>query len=133
MSRDLVNDQVIADLAKIAAETPQCDVAFRRSARFSSVLYLQPEPDFEIRALTTRLQEQWPDYPPYGGAFEDVIPHLTVMEGRSESAIDEIERLVIERLPFVSRIYELCLMVFDGESWQRDQAFAFAAANALDD
>jgi 2'-5' RNA ligase len=40
--------------------------------------YLAPEPDEPFRAMTIALTEQYPDTPPYGGQFPDVIPHLTI-------------------------------------------------------
>jgi hypothetical protein len=41
-------------------------------------VYLAPEPDEPFRAMTLALTEQYPDTPPYGGQFPDIIPHLTI-------------------------------------------------------
>jgi 2'-5' RNA ligase len=40
--------------------------------------YLTPEPAEPFIALTNAVAARWPEHPPYGGAFETVIPHLTV-------------------------------------------------------
>jgi hypothetical protein len=44
------------------------------------LLYLAPEPDEPFRALTRAICAAFPGYLPYGGAFADTIPHLTVGE-----------------------------------------------------
>lgn len=42
------------------------------------VIHLVPYPDRELRELTARVAAAFPDYPPYGGAFDHVTPHLTL-------------------------------------------------------
>ena len=34
--------------------------------------------DTGFRRLTARLAAEFPDFPPYAGAFPDVVPHLTL-------------------------------------------------------
>jgi hypothetical protein len=41
-------------------------------------VYLAPEPDEPFRAMTVALTECYPETPPYGGQFPDIIPHLTI-------------------------------------------------------
>ena len=43
--------------------------------------YLAPEPPEPFARLTEAIAERWPDYPPYEGIHETVIPHLTVAYG----------------------------------------------------
>ena len=40
--------------------------------------YLAPEPAAVFRRLTVGLLRVFPEFPPYGGAFDDVVPHLSV-------------------------------------------------------
>jgi hypothetical protein len=44
----------------------------------SGVTYLAPEPAATFRRLTSELHKLFPEFPPYGGAFDDIVPHLTV-------------------------------------------------------
>jgi hypothetical protein len=44
------------------------------------VLYLAPRPDAPFRALTRAVCAAFPGYLPYGGAFADSVPHLTIGE-----------------------------------------------------
>ena len=67
-------------------------------------------------ALTRAIWEGWPEHPPYEGAHDEVIPHLTV----SESPID-----VQFELPIASRAHEVTL-IEENEStgmWSRRQTF----------
>jgi 2'-5' RNA ligase len=50
-----------------------------RVERFDDgVVWLHPEPSEPFAALTQAVWRQWPDHPPYEGAFDEVIPHLTI-------------------------------------------------------
>jgi hypothetical protein len=40
--------------------------------------YLSPDPVAPFRSLTHELSRRFPEYPPYGGQFDDVVPHLSV-------------------------------------------------------
>ena len=48
------------------------------------VTYLAPVPAAPFGALTRAVAACWPDYPPYEGVHDEVIPHLTVGEARLE-------------------------------------------------
>lgn len=42
------------------------------------IRYLSPEPAGPFSRLTHRLHQLFPEYPPYQGRFDLVVPHLTV-------------------------------------------------------
>ncbi|MFI6566135.1 2'-5' RNA ligase family protein [Streptomyces sp. NPDC050534] len=43
---------------------------------------LVPEPDTQLRQLTEAISDRWPEAPPYGGRFAEIVPHLTIAQGR---------------------------------------------------
>jgi hypothetical protein len=51
------------------------------------ILYLAPEPADPFRAMTLALAVQFPDCPPYGGQFDDVVPHLTIRDDAGPLAL----------------------------------------------
>lgn len=66
-------------LSDVVLAVPRFDVTFRRVEWFGGdVVWLAPEPGEGFSALTAAVCSAFPDYPPYGGAFAEVIPHLTV-------------------------------------------------------
>lgn len=76
---DELTDDVVRRVGAIAAETKPFDFVLQRLGRFGDgTLHLVPEPDDPFRALTARLVAEFPEFPPYAGAFTDVVPHLTV-------------------------------------------------------
>lgn len=86
-----LDDPTPADLetvAAIAAEVPAFDFELDRLGEFADgILHLLPDPDAAFRELTRRLVAAFPQCPPYGGAFPEPVPHLTV-EKRT-TTIDE--------------------------------------------
>lgn len=105
---------VRADLALIARAVEPFSVRFATVRRFDGVLWLEPEPAEPFQRLTAAAAARWPDWPPYGGLFDTVIPHLTVVE--SESApLDRLKTAVQAVLPFTSRATHL-------ETWFQDPA-----------
>ena len=52
--------------------------------RFPRVLYLAPEPAAPFVELTQAIAARWPDHQPYGGEFDSVVPHVTVVNGVAE-------------------------------------------------
>lgn len=105
---------VRADLAEIARRVPAFEVRFERVRRFDSLVWIEPEPSEPFVALAADVTERWPDYRPYAGEFETVIPHLTVVE--SEVArLDSVQAIEREAIPFFGRAQRL-------ELWCQDAA-----------
>jgi len=62
------------------------DVDFPRLDRFPEILWLAPEPPEPFVAMTEAVVARFPDYPPYGGIHERIVPHLTVAEAELGTA-----------------------------------------------
>jgi 2'-5' RNA ligase len=72
-------------LAALLAAHPAFDFELASVEHFDDdVTYLAPVPAEPFAALTRAVAERWPAYPPYEGAFETVIPHVTVGETNLE-------------------------------------------------
>jgi len=65
-----------------------CLTAIRRFP--AETLYLAPDPDEPFRQLTMAIWERFPDRPPYGGAWPDIVPHLSVGRFADEAAMDQV-------------------------------------------
>lgn len=112
----------------MCAELPVLNVQFRRVGRFPEVLYLDPEPADGLRKITLAIGEQWPEAPPYGGHFDDVVPHLTVAHGAGHGVLDDIEAEVARGLPISTQLSQACLYVFDGALWRPRARLPFQGA-----
>jgi 2'-5' RNA ligase len=115
---DRVDDTLVADLRTLFAGHEPFAFDLRTCLHFPHVLYLAPEPDEPFRALTDTVATAYPEHPPYGGVFEEVIPHLTVAQGDRETLL-RAEAEIRPWLPFASRADEVTLLVeTEGGSWQ---------------
>lgn len=112
-----LDDAVLAALRDVVGSCTTFDATFAGCARFPGVLYLVPEPDAAWRALLTAVAGRFPEAPPYGGAFADVVPHLTVADAQAPEVLDAAEAAVAPRLPVRTRVREVALLEFDGERW----------------
>ena len=96
MSSDLLTDNDLARAAGIFRRSRPFEFRLERVGRFPESLYLVPEPDEPFISLTEAIMREFPEYPPYGGKFTEIIPHLTVANRSAElSAIAEAEVLGI--------------------------------------
>ena len=87
------------------------DFALTRIAAWPEVVYAVPEPDEQLRACMRRLFARFPQWPPYGGIHEDVIPHATLGEEIDAAAVrDEIERRVGPHLPHRCQARDVSLL-----------------------
>jgi 2'-5' RNA ligase len=105
--------EVEGRLAELVAGTAAFDLAFARTARWPEILYLEPEPAEPFVALTHAIEREWPDQPPYGGAHETIVPHLTVAESADAAVLDRIAADVEPKLPIAMRVHEASLFVED--------------------
>jgi 2'-5' RNA ligase len=103
--------EVEGRLAELVAGTAGFDLTFARTARWPEILYLEPEPAEPFVALTHAIEREWPDQPPYGGAHETIVPHLTVAESLDSALLDRIAADVERQLPISTRVREASLFV----------------------
>jgi 2'-5' RNA ligase len=103
------------ELAAIAASHPPFDVRFRRVGQFPGVAYLDPEPAEPFTRLTGAVVDRWPGFPPYEGAFDEVVPHLTVADGDG-APLGRIAEDALAALPFDRRVSRLEVIVEGGDA-----------------
>lgn len=127
LDRHLIDDDVMADLTAIVAAHRSFEVELRECRRFPSVLYLAPAPDSGLRALTEAVFRRWPEAPPYGGQFADIVPHLTVADCEEPQVLDRVEASVSPLLPITVRVNSVQLLVYTGDHWQQAHSFPLEA------
>ena len=68
-------------LAELFGRFPAFAFALDRVERFDEgTVWLHPAPSTPFVDLTAAVRQRWPQYPPYEGIHDEVIPHLTVSE-----------------------------------------------------
>jgi 2'-5' RNA ligase len=124
-----IDDAVLARLREIAAGVRCFDYRLAETRRFPVALYLAPEPDHSFAALTSAVWRAFPDYPPFEGKFETVVPHVTVAHG-DEPQLCEIEvELRIALAPGIrARCSEMVLIESSSGRWEEMHRFALGAS-----
>lgn len=131
LAAERIDAQVLVALGGLFAGHAPFEVRFPRFGRFPDLLWLAPEPDGPVRALTAAVAARWPEAPPYGGAFADPAPHLTVAHGQPEEVYAAVEKECADALPLLrSRVAEVQLVVFDGARWSLHTAFPLGSGGS---
>lgn len=120
--------EVLAALRAIAVTVEPFRVTFRRVGRFTDVVWLAPEPVEPFQALTDAVAARWPTHPPYGGAFETVVHHLTVADGAPGPVLERLERELPASLPVTSPVTHLTLVCREGGRWHDVARFRLGGA-----
>ena len=110
-----VDHAVTAELQRLCAEVRPFDACFMSTGRFpGGVVWLDPQPNDRFVTLMRTVQRAFPEWPPYGGAFDEPVPHLTIASGVDEDVGDRVERSVVrqltERRPITMAVTHLTLL-----------------------
>jgi 2'-5' RNA ligase len=116
-----VVDRLEATFAPLAA----FPVRFERVGWFGErVLYLVPDPADRFAELTAAVAAAFPDLPPYGGAFDTVVPHLTVGEDAPRRQLRRAAAVLEGVLPLEAAVSGIWLMEGGGPSgWRCAHSF----------
>ena len=92
------------------------------------VLWLAPDPADPFVGMTEALADTF-GLKPYGGAYDDITPHLTTVDrssGARVETLDEARAALTGSLPITARADEAWLMVqHDDGLWRTQAAFPF--------
>ena len=114
--RTVVDDETAVAVEAIAAGIDSFPATFGSVGRFpGGVVFLCPEPLDRFKAMTAALVAAFPDCPPYGGAFPDPHPHLTVAIRIDDPSADTLDRELAPGLPIVTHVERLTLLVEDDD------------------
>jgi hypothetical protein len=106
-----IDDAVLVALRRLFAGFAPIDVTLDRVNWFGEdVVWLAPRDDAPFRALTGAAFAAFPGCPPYGGAYADVIPHLTVGDQGDLADRRAAAQAVSRCLPVEARVTEVTLM-----------------------
>jgi 2'-5' RNA ligase len=111
---EVADDALLAELRALFATQSSFSFSLPRVDRFPDVAWLAPVPAAPFRSLTELIVSRYPDYPPYEGIHDEVIPHLTVGMGGPELQ-DEIDAALTPHLPIHAEARQVTLLVEDDE------------------
>jgi 2'-5' RNA ligase len=129
MAPPAIDDMVLTRLAGLFAAAGRFRFWLDHTDWFDdAVLWLAPRDPAPFRALTQRVFEAFPDFPPFDGQFEEVIPHLTIGHGHAVSVLRAAEESVGTQLPIECQASAVTLMTQQsaGQQWAEAAVFTLA-------
>jgi 2'-5' RNA ligase len=125
-----IGEDVVAVLHSLFSRHPRFRFSLGALQRFPTALYLAPHPETPFQALTRAVADQYPETPPYGSAFSDIVPHLTIAQANDVRRLDEIRdefhRAAGGKLPIHSSAEQVWLMAKKEGRWRPQRSFALA-------
>ena len=123
---ETVDEELLRRLRELFASQAPITFELPRVERFPEVAWLAPEPAQPFTALIELVATRFPDYPPYEGIHDEVIPHLTVAEGGVELQ-DRVEAAVSRHLPIRAHASDVAFLFEDDEGrWHEAHRFPFS-------
>jgi len=129
---DELTAEVLATLQDLFSGQSGFTVTFQEFRVFPDVLYLAPSPAEPFRQLTELLANRYPETPPYGGAFTEIIPHLTLAQAGAAQPLDEIaakfREVASTSLPIQAQVDMVSLLDNTSGQWRLRAQFALGRA-----
>jgi 2'-5' RNA ligase len=108
----LLDDAVEARLRSVLERFEPFDYVLARLARFpeNGVLYFAPEPAAPFVELVRALSAEFPDYPPYDGVHDTIVPHATIADSDDAALLDQLEAELEPHVPIAAHAREVSLV-----------------------
>jgi 2'-5' RNA ligase len=129
MPPENITASVVQRIESVLREVQGFEFSLAKVARFPATAYLEPEPASPFIALTESLTREFPQFPPFGGEFPNIVPHLTVAHGSvTEAGATESELVSSLALhgPITSICSSLVLMENSSGTWRQMHVFPLA-------
>jgi hypothetical protein len=128
--RDALTEGVLSELRWFFADVTPFTFTLTSVNRFpGGTVYLAPTPATPFRQLTHELFRRFPEFPPYGGAFDDVVPHLSVPLLAGETP-ESVQLEVGPRLPVTAQAREAALFWWEPGCCGTIETFPFGTSAA---
>lgn len=85
MDVSAATQEVVSRVEQVLRRTRRFAFDLEHAAPWPTVAYLAARPREPFNALTRAIAAEFPDYPPYGGAHAELIPHLTFAAGDAQT------------------------------------------------
>jgi 2'-5' RNA ligase len=133
MPPEHVTAEVLRRIARVLGAAPSFSFELRKVGRFAATAYLAPEPATPFISLTRAMAAEFPEYPAYGGAHQDIVPHLTVADGdmgQADLAADRLAHVLHSDGPIYATCHSIALIENSSGRWKDLHVFALRSSAA---
>jgi hypothetical protein len=130
MPPETIDAPVLAELERLFTAASRFRFQLDHTDWFGNdVLWLAPHDPGPFTALTQRVYQAFPGFPPFEGQFAEVIPHLTVGHGHPVSDLRAAEVAVKPHLPIDGQVTAVTLVTRQsvGAHWTTAVTFSLGA------
>jgi 2'-5' RNA ligase len=125
-------DGEIKTLRDLCASIEALPFSFTAVRRFPAAAYLHPDKPETFAKITRMLVKLWPECKPYGGAFSEVIPHLTVADHVDIETLAAVEDYLCPHLPIECVAREIQLLTSDDSGmWSMKHSFPLTVSRGI--
>jgi 2'-5' RNA ligase len=131
-----VTTGVVQRLSELFAATSAFDFEMNQVRWFdTNVVYLEPSESGAFRSIIETLKSEFPAFHPYDGAFDSVVPHVTLSEHGSLANRRALGRQAPKYLPISARASHVWIMSNERnrDSWSIRKVFALSSATSKRD
>jgi 2'-5' RNA ligase len=112
--REELDDGILRTLQELFAARTRFTLTLSKIGEFPGVVYAVPQPAGELADWIADLSERFPEYPPYGGEFAEIVPHATLgtwdEPDRQEELVARARELAQGLLPLSCAIEDVALL-----------------------
>ena len=126
-----IDGRVLDTASAALASVKSFRFRLHRVGRFLVTAYLEPDPPGPFISLTQALSRAFPNYLPYGGEHDSIVPHLTVADGSAEHAelaALQIQAWLGENGPIHGTCTSVDLLENSSGHWRQMHAFKLPRA-----
>lgn len=126
MDPALITSEVLARARRVLQRTAPFSFVLGKVGRFPETAYLAPEPAAPFIAMTRALAKEFPEFPPYDGAHDDIVAHLSVAHGNTlhaQEAAIELQARLLASGPVQARCTEIALIENTSGQWMDMHVF----------
>lgn len=117
-------DEFRDELRALFAQAAPFSFQLERVERFPETTWLAPDPAKPFIALTEALFERFPDYPPYEGIHDEIVPHLTIVSRAAPQVLARAEAELAPVLPIEARAEKVLALEKRADGvWRRREVF----------
>jgi len=101
----------LSKLVEVATRVSPFDAEFDDFGWFADqVVWLAPSHREQFENLVLQVMDAFPECPPYGGTFGEVVPHVTIGERGDVNLMRAAVNAIRPQLPLKSRVTSLSIM-----------------------